>query len=185
MRKNWYTVGGSAPGFGAARRYRRALLSAVATFGLVLGALIGMPGVSQAAGSLPCDIYAGAGTPCVAAHSTVRAVFSAYNGPLYQVTRVSDGATSDIGLLAQGGYANAGQQDTFCAGTTCRINKIYDQTSRHNDLYPGPAGTAGMGADRGADASELSVTAGGHKVYGIWISPGSATGPTARRPASR
>ena len=172
MRKKWLNVREAAPGLGSAGRYRRALLSAVAIFGLVLGALIGLPGVSQAAGSLPCDIYGGAGTPCVAAHSTVRAVFSAYNGPLYQVTRASDQATADIGLLTQGGYANAAQQDAFCVNTTCRINKVYDQTTRHNDLYPGPAGTAGMGADRGADASEIAVTAGGHKVYGIWISPG-------------
>ncbi|MEV8567474.1 arabinofuranosidase catalytic domain-containing protein [Streptomyces sp. NPDC051322] len=153
-------------------RYWRALLSTVAAVGLVLGALISLPGAAQAAGSLPCDIYGSAGTPCVAAHSTVRALISSYNGPLYQVTRASDGATANIGLLSQGGYADAGQQDAFCGNSTCAITKIYDQTSRHNDLTPGPAGTSGMGADRGADASELSVTAGGHKVYGIWISPG-------------
>ncbi|WP_335984139.1 arabinofuranosidase catalytic domain-containing protein [Streptomyces sp. CA2R106] len=153
-------------------RLRAALMSAVAALALVLGALLGLPGTAaHAAGSLPCDIYAAAGTPCVAAHSTTRALFASYNGPLYQVTRSSDGAKTDIGLLAQGGYANAAAQDSFCADTTCSISKVYDQTSRHNDLNPGPAGTAGS-ADRGADASELSVTAGGHKVYGIWISPG-------------
>ncbi|NDZ79350.1 alpha-L-arabinofuranosidase [Streptomyces sp. SID10853] len=152
-------------------RLRRLLLSAVAALGLVIGALVGLPAASQAAGSLPCDIYSAAGTPCVAAHSTTRALLSSYNGPLYQVTRASDGARTDIGLLSQGGYADAAAQDTFCADTTCAITKVYDQTSRHNDLYPGPAGTAGA-ADRGADAAELSVTAGGHKVYGIWISPG-------------
>ncbi|MDI5973436.1 arabinofuranosidase catalytic domain-containing protein, partial [Streptomyces sp. SL13] len=143
------TVPGSAAG--PARRYWRTLLSAVATLAVVLGALISLPGAAQAAGSLPCDIYAAAGTPCVAAHSTTRALFSAYDGPLYQVTRASDNTTTDIGLLATGGYANAAAQDTFCANTTCRITKIYDQTSRHNDLNPGPAGTSGMGADRGAD----------------------------------
>ncbi|MEU6273186.1 arabinofuranosidase catalytic domain-containing protein [Streptomyces populi] len=153
-------------------RLRHALLSVAAVLGLLVTVLVGMPGVARAAGSQPCDIYAGAGTPCVAAHSTTRALFSAYDGPLYQVKRVSDGATADIGLLTAGGYANAAQQDGFCANTTCSISKVYDQTSRHNDLFPGPAGTAGMGADRGADAGELSVTAGGHKVYGIWISPG-------------
>ncbi|MFC5204055.1 arabinofuranosidase catalytic domain-containing protein [Streptomyces kaempferi] len=157
---------------GPARRLAQALLSVAAAIGLLVTALVGLPGVAQAAGSQPCDIYAGAGTPCVAAHSTTRALFSAYNGPLYQVTRASDGASTDIGPLSAGGYADAGRQDTFCANTTCSISKVYDQTSRHNDLFPGPAGTAGMGADRGADASELSVTAGGHKVYGIWISPG-------------
>ncbi|WP_052396911.1 arabinofuranosidase catalytic domain-containing protein [Streptomyces sp. NRRL F-5123] len=155
----------------ARRRPARALGSAVAVLALVLGGLLALPAASQAAGSLPCDIYAAAGTPCVAAHSTVRALFSGYSGPLYQVTRASDGATADIGLLAQGGYADAERQDTFCGGTTCRIGKVYDQTSRHNDLLPGPAGGAG-GVDRGADASEIAVRAGGHKVYGIWVSPG-------------
>ncbi|MGM0361985.1 arabinofuranosidase catalytic domain-containing protein [Streptomyces griseoaurantiacus] len=153
-------------------RLRARLLSVLAALGLALGALVGLPGAAQAAGSLPCDLYGDAGTPCVAAHSTVRALFSSYNGPLYRVTRVLDGAATDIGLLAPGGYADAGRQDTFCGGTSCRITRIYDQTSRHNDLNPGPAGTAGMGADRGADASELAVTAGGHKVYGIFTSPG-------------
>ncbi|MFE7854485.1 arabinofuranosidase catalytic domain-containing protein [Streptomyces sp. NPDC057403] len=146
------------------------LLSALV---LALGALLGFPAASEAAGSLPCDIYAAAGTPCVAAHSVTRALLSSYNGPLYQVTRISDGATRDIGLLAQGGYADAGAQDAFCATSGgCRITKIYDQSGRRNDLTPGPAGTAGTGADRGADASEISVSAGGHKVYGLWISPG-------------
>ena len=46
----------------------------------------GLQAVS-AAGTGPCDIYASAGTPCVAAHSTVRALFGAYNGRLYQVRR--------------------------------------------------------------------------------------------------
>lgn len=150
----------------------RPLAPLLAVIGLVLGALLGLPGPAQAAGALPCDIYGGAGTPCVAAHSTVRALFASYDGSLYRVTRASDGAGADIGLLSPGGYADAGRQDRFCAGTTCAITKIYDQTSRHNDLTPGPAGTSGMGADRGADASEIAVTAGGHKAYGVWISPG-------------
>ncbi|WP_322899856.1 arabinofuranosidase catalytic domain-containing protein, partial [Actinacidiphila rubida] len=134
--------GGGA--LGRVLRIRSVLLSAVASLALVLGALISLPAtLSQAAGSLPCDIYGAAGTPCVAAHSTTRALFSSYNGPLYQVTRASDGAATDIGLLSAGGYANAQQQDVFCQNTTCRISKVYDQTSRHNDLLPGPAGTAG------------------------------------------
>ena len=44
----------------------------------------------------PCDVYAAGRTPCVAAYSTVRALFSSYDGPLYQVQRASDGQTSDI-----------------------------------------------------------------------------------------
>ncbi|MEU6773743.1 arabinofuranosidase catalytic domain-containing protein [Streptomyces sp. NPDC046759] len=150
----------------------RSLASLLAVIGLVLGALLGLPGPAQAANALPCDIYGGAGTPCVAAHSTVRALFASYAGPLYRVVRASDGVGADIAPLSAGGYADATQQDRFCADTTCTITKIYDQTSRHNDLTPGPAGTSGMGADRGADASEIAVTAGGHKAYGVWISPG-------------
>ena len=37
-----------------------------------------------------CDIYKTAGTPCVAAHSMTRALYSAYAGPLYLVERASD-----------------------------------------------------------------------------------------------
>ena len=35
----------------------------------------------------PCDIYASGNTPCVAAHSTTRALYDNYSGSLYQVTR--------------------------------------------------------------------------------------------------
>jgi len=35
----------------------------------------------------PCDVYAASGCPCVAAHSTTRALYASYNGPLYKVMR--------------------------------------------------------------------------------------------------
>src|SRR6266536_1567776 len=79
-----------------------------------------------AAGTGSCDIYASGGTPCVAAHSTTRALFGAYSGRLYQVRRASDGATTDVGTLSAGGFANAATQDSFCAGTSCVITIIYD-----------------------------------------------------------
>lgn len=151
------------------RHIRRALLSAGATVALVIGILAGSPSVSQAAGTLPCDIYASAGTPCVAAHSTTRALYTSYNGPLYQVKRASDGALRDVGVLSAGGYADAAAQDTFCAGTTCTINVIYDQSPRHNDLPIEPAGTAGP-ANSGVPADALPVTAGGRTVYGASFS---------------
>src|ERR1700710_454676 len=70
----------------------------------------------------PCDIYGAAGDPCVAAHSTTRALYATYNGPLYQVLRQSDGKTLDIGVVQPanlpvpdaGGYADASKQDAFC-----------------------------------------------------------------------
>ncbi len=150
------------------RRWYRPLLSAGATVALSTVALVGLTGTSEAAGSLPCDIYGAAGTPCVAAHSTVRALFSAYAGSLYQVKRASDNATTDIGVLATGGYANAAAQDVFCANTSCIITEVYDQSPRHNDLSIEGPGTAG-GQDVGANASALAVMAGGHRVYGIYI----------------
>src|SRR5215467_3620083 len=94
------------------------------------------------AASLPCDIYASAGTPCVAAHSTVRALYASYNGPLYQVRRASDGASTNIGPLAAGGYANSAAQDTFCASVACTISIIYDQSGHNNNLTKAPAGGA-------------------------------------------
>lgn len=140
------------------------------TMALVAGSLFGA-GAAQAAASLPCDIYAAAGTPCVAAHSTTRALFGAYSGKLYQVQRWSDSAKTDIGTLAAGGYANAAAQDSFCANTSCTITQIYDQSARHNDL--GIEGPGGNGAqDYGANAAALPVTAGGHKVYGLYVSAG-------------
>jgi non-reducing end alpha-L-arabinofuranosidase len=155
---------------GTQRRFRlaRRLLSAVAAFALIATGLLAFPGTSQAAGSLPCDIYGAAGTSCVAAYSTVRALYSSYNGPLYQVRRVSDGTTTNVGLLAAGGYANATEQDVFCAHTTCVITELYDQSPEHNNLtIEGPGGAAGQ--DVGANAAALPVTAGGHKVYGLYI----------------
>src|SRR5689334_565312 len=47
----------------------------------------------------PCDIYAAAGAQCVAAHSTTRALYASYNGPLYQVMRLSDNAVKNIGVV--------------------------------------------------------------------------------------
>lgn len=148
---------------------RKILPSLCAAVALAAGSVIALTGASQAAGPLPCDIYGSGGTPCVAAHSTTRALFAAYSGRLYQVQRASNGATTDIGTLAAGGYANAAGQDSFCLNTTCTITIIYDQTSRHNDLtIEGPGGAGGQ--DTGVPADALPVTAGGTTVYGASFS---------------
>jgi hypothetical protein len=130
----------------------------------------GQPQLS-AAGTGPCDIYASGGTPCVAAHSTVRALYGSYNGNLYQVRRASDNATMDIGVLEEGGFANAAEQDSFCSGTSCTIDIIYDQSGQGNHLTPAPAGGI-CGADDPANATALPLTVGGHNVYGVYVSPG-------------
>ena len=130
---------------------------------------------AQAVTPRPCDLYAST-TPCVAAFSTTRALYSAYTGPLYQVTRWSDEAQLDIGLLPDG-YAHAAAQDTFCAGTSCTISKLYDQSPNHNNLTPAPPGGAASGPypngyDVPALADALPAMAAGHKVYGVAVSPG-------------
>src|SRR5256714_13050838 len=114
-----------------------------------------------AAGTGPCDIYASGGTPCVAAHSTTRALFGAYSGRLYQVRRASDGATTDVGTLSAGGFANAATQDSFCANTSCLITIIYDQSGRGNHLTQAPGGGAAGGPDNLANASALPISASG------------------------
>jgi Alpha-L-arabinofuranosidase B, catalytic/Ricin-type beta-trefoil lectin domain-like len=142
---------------------------------LVLGALAGVSGstapAQAAAAFRPCDIYAAGGTPCVAAYSTARALYRAYDGRLYQVTRASDGATASIGPLRPGGYADAAAQNSFCAGTVCTITRLYDQSPRHNDLGVGPIGGNG-GPDAAAIANALPAKAGGHAVYGVSVQAG-------------
>lgn len=133
----------------------------------------------------PCDIYGAAGTPCVAAHSTTRALSAAYNGPLYQVRRVSDGRTLDIGLAPasagsvtdHGGYVNAAAQDAFCVNTICVITRIYDQSGKGNHLLQGPPGPSFPGPAKGGfDTQPIAdmapITIGGHKAYGVFIMPG-------------
>jgi hypothetical protein len=127
----------------------------------------------------PCDIYAGS-TPCGAAYSMVRALSSKYTGFLYQVRNMSSstntgtgGTTKDIGLTADG-YADSASQDTFCSGSICTVSKLYDQSGNGNDLVRGSAGPTGNGTRSGDDdyestANKLSVTAGGHKVYALYM----------------
>jgi hypothetical protein len=128
---------------------------------------------APAAATLPCDIYAAAGRPCVAAHSTTRALFGTYNGSLYQVRRSSDNTTKNIGVLSAGGYANAATQDSFCANTTCVITVIYDQSGRGNNLTQAPGGGAAGGPDNLANATAAPTTVGGHKAYGVYVAAGT------------
>ena len=129
----------------------------------------------------PCDIYAAAGDPCVAAHSTTRALYASYNGPLYQILRQSDGKTLDIGVVQPvasdvGGYADAAAQDKFCAHTYCWITTIYDQSPKHNNLTQAPRGGfsgPAMGGFNNLPVADMApITLKGHKVYGLFIAPG-------------
>lgn len=155
---------------GLARTRFAALLGIIA---LAFGMLVAAPSIAQASTALPCDIYGSAGTSCVAAYSSVRALYASYNGPLYQVQRASDRGIFNVGVQTAGGYANAASQNSFCASTSCLITVVFDQSPRHNDLTIAPAGVAGP-ANTGAIANALPTTVAGHAVYGIFLPPHTA-----------
>ena len=177
------TASGGATGSGGATAKGGATGSGGAT---ASGGATGTGGATGAGGSTsrgdgPCDIYAAASpaTPCAAAYSMVRALSKTYSGPLYQVRNGSSssntgtgGTTKDIGMLADG-YADAASQDAFCT-STCTVSLLYDQSGNANNLKTGTKGTTSGGTYSATDdfessATKGSVTAGGHKVYVLYM----------------
>jgi len=120
----------------------------------------------------PCDIYADGGTPCVAAHSMVRALYGGYAGPLYLVQRASDDRTTAVFTKSPGGYAESTTQDIFCAGTSCIVTRIFDQSVRGNHLGRAPWGGASRHAEKGVNATKHKLVVGGHAVYGAYFEGG-------------
>ena len=163
-------------------------------FGLIIAAAVVLPSALLATLAIaggapdtssrpegPCDVYAKNGAPCVAAHSSTRALYASYNGPLYQVVRASDGKTLDIGVVQPsagdpGGYADAAAQDAFCANTTCWVSILYDQSGNGNNLHQAPRGGFSghaMGGFNNIPIADMApVTLMNHKVYGLSILPG-------------
>ncbi|HVZ88491.1 MAG TPA: arabinofuranosidase catalytic domain-containing protein [Polyangia bacterium] len=133
-------------------------------------------GGSSSGGTAPCDIYAAANTPCVAAHSTVRALLGSYSGSLYQIKRASDSTTKDIGVVSPGGLADSASQDAFCSGTTCTITLVYDQSGHGNFVEAEtPDSTVGGHAGQTAsNATQESLTLSGHKVYSLYMKTSQA-----------
>jgi hypothetical protein len=80
--------------------------------------------------------------------------------------------TTDIGVLAPGGFADVAKQDSFCSGNTCTISILYDQSSRGNHLRSAPAGGAAQTPDSEATATALPSSVGGHPVYAVFVEPG-------------
>ncbi|RYN70765.1 putative alpha-L-arabinofuranosidase B [Alternaria alternata] len=139
--------------------------------------VLGLAATASVVAAGPCDIYATGNTPCIAAHSTTRALYSSFSGSLYQAKRGSDGATTNVAPLSAGGVANAATQDKFCANTTCLITIIYDQSGRGNHLTQAPPGgfkgPEANGYDNLAAADGAPVTLNGQKAYGVFVSPGT------------
>ena len=74
------------------------------------------------ASTLPCDTYDASGAPCADAYSTTRALYAAYDGPLYEVQRASDDTTANIYPLSPGGDVDAGS-----AGLLLRRHQLHDR----------------------------------------------------------
>jgi hypothetical protein len=124
----------------------------------------------------PCDIYAAASTPCVAAYSMGRVLQKDYTGPLYQVRVGGDklgtgGTLKDI--AAKDGLADSAAHEAACGTTTgtCTVATLYDQSGKKNDLKVAPAGCYNDGSanlpDYESDANSRSYTLGGRKVYAL------------------
>ena len=95
----------------------------------------GGSGGGTSSSGLPGDVAKAAGTPFVAAHAMTRALFAAYSGPLFKALRVSDKQEKDIGIVAATGLVDLSALSTFCAGTTCKVTTLYDQSGNGNDIW--------------------------------------------------
>ena len=118
---------------------------------------------AAADGPRPCDILGAAGNPCVAAHSTVRALYAKYDGPLYNVTRASDGESALVGVLEAGGFADIATHEAHCPKLDCVISNVMDQSPQGNHLGP---------RHKLVNASRHKIMAGGKTVYGMYFDPG-------------
>jgi hypothetical protein len=160
------STGGHAPFAGASGMGAAGAGSAAGGTGAGAG---GGGNAGGSGGQRPCDIYAAASTPCVAAHSTVRALYAAYSGPLYQLRRASDKQTKDVSVQSAGGFVDVSVQDSFCNGTTCTISILYDQSSNENDLTKSPVAHWLTDGGTEANATKGKTTVGGHTAYGIYV----------------
>lgn len=83
----------------------------------------------------PCDLVS-----CGVAYSVTRSMTAAYNGPLFQLTRASDGGKLDVGQINH--TADMSVEVQFCALTTCNYSILYDQINS-TDLTP-PTNAGGL-----------------------------------------
>jgi hypothetical protein len=136
------------------------------------GAAGGSGGSAGSTGTGPCDIYAAANNTCVAAHSTVRALFGAYSGNLYQVKR-ADGMTQDIPVKSPGDFADSAQQESFCSGSTCTIWRSGLSGTPSSGQTP-ESSVEGRQGQTAANAAAESLNVGGNKVYSLYTRPSQA-----------
>ena len=76
----------------------------------------------------PCDLISGG---CASAWSVTRLMRAAYAGYLFQVQRLSDNTTQNIGLNSAGAVDTT-TLSNFCFATTCVVKTLYDQVGSNN-----------------------------------------------------
>ncbi len=117
----------------------------------------------------PCDVIRGG---CAEAYSMTRAMSASYAGPLFQLVRLSDNTTLDIG---QTNYlVDTSDVSAFCNGTYCLYSKIYAQVNG-NDLIPTTS------ANKAGGTRPAYCTTGNACAALFWIDP--TTGLPAIRTA--
>ncbi|MBK8804654.1 MAG: hypothetical protein IPN71_21845 [Fibrobacteres bacterium] len=147
-------------------KIRSSLISRLGSLGFVVAV-----GSSASFGEGPCDIYAKAGTPCVFAASTTRALYDTFSGPLFQVRDSASKKTKDIYPITRGGIANKASIDSFVKGKGS-ISLLYDQSPQKNHLPPSPRCNyleAGLESDLSKGQTKLD----GQTVMGIYITGAS------------
>ena len=171
---------GGAPGVAGSGNVAGAPPSTGGSGGAGGSSAAGAGGGTNSAKEGPCDIYATGSTPCAAAYSTIRRLYSKYTGPLYQVRNGSSakntgsgGMTKDI-LQTADGFADTATQDAFCANSVCTFSLLYDQSGNESHLPVAKKGNTAGGATGGEDdyessATKGSLTVGGHKVYSLYM----------------
>ncbi len=169
-------TGGKATGTGGAAAGAAATGGKAATGGSSAAAATGgAPAGGGGSVSGPCDIYEAASTPCAAAYSVTRRLYSKYTGPLYSVRKGGSagtgGTVTEIGTTSDG-FADGAAHDTACGTSGCTFAVLHDQSGKGNDLKVAPggcySGTAGQ-QDYESNALKKSITISGHKVYELYM----------------
>jgi hypothetical protein len=119
----------------------------------------------------------------IAAHSTVRALYANYTGPLYTVFQNSSNKSEDILVMKPGGFADVAQHESLCPKIgECVISRVVDQSGNGNDLAPrddrgvpnhNKPGKYGI-YHNPVDASKHKIYVGGNntQVYGMYFDSG-------------
>ena len=63
-------------------------------------------------------------------------------------------------------------QDAFCAGSSCIVLRIFDQSPRRNHLHIAQKGGHVPTVDHGVNASRAAFTLGGAAVYAAYFEGG-------------